>query len=524
MKNQLALFVLLLMPAAVAQAEDWPQAAGPNANYVVQDGTAPTTWSVVNNTNIAWTKTLPETGQSTVTISGGKLYFTCLEPVEADSQLGSTLIAYCCDAKSGKTLWERKIEAKYPLKLSGCFSDSSAPPAVTDGERVCFFNASGTIACFDLNGKPLWTVESMAVGRSQPFLIGGSVCYIKQSYMPEQGKFSHAHADDPLEKWTQLQAISMKTGKPVWNTTCGVNMGSIPIPWTLADGQQVIMVGRGGGHGPPEKPEGVSLVSAKDGSTIWTLPLDGFMSTQTFNIHKDRALIFHGNSHLSVDLESGKVIDTTSFVKDVNVLRFIDGKYVHKTETLPGGTKGRSIIQQGNLLVGDYHYFRSYTHNYIGRINLTNNQVELLELPTQLVRESGKDDLLIYTDDQATPAPGKKKGKGKGIPIQLRAKFHNDMKNSRGFVVMGDPRSQGNGWGHHSTAIMTSIGGKLYVPIMNGTVFVLQADAKKLDQKAILAINDLGPAGGSWNRASLSYSDGKLYAHTIKQVICIGKE
>ena len=89
---------------------------------------------------------------------------------------------------------------------------------------------------------------------------------------------------------------------------------------------------------------------------------------------------------------------------------------------------------------------------------------------------------------------------------------------------MGDPRSQGNGWGHHSTAIMTSVGGKLYVPIMNGTVFVLTADAKQLDQKAILAINDLGPAGQSWNRASLSYCDGKLYAHTIKQVFCIGTD
>ena len=184
MIHRIALITLVLSPLATAQAEDWPQAGGPNANYVVPDGKAPVAWSVVGKQNIAWQKTLPETGQSTVTVAGGKLYFTCLEPVQQDSSLGSHLIAYCCDAKNGETIWERKIEGKYPLRLSGCFSDSSAPPAVTDGERVCFFNASGTIACFDLQGNPLWTVPSMAVGRSQPFLLGDVVCYTKQTYMP----------------------------------------------------------------------------------------------------------------------------------------------------------------------------------------------------------------------------------------------------------------------------------------------------------------------------------------------------
>ena len=39
----------------------------------------------------------------------------------------------------------------------------------------------------------------------------------------------------------------------------------------------------------------------------------------------------------------------------------------------------------------------------------------------------------------------------------------------------------------------------------------------------IVAINDLGPAGKSYSRASLSFANGKAYAHTIQELICIGK-
>ncbi len=97
------------------------------------------------------------------------------------------------------------------------------------------------------------------------------------------------------------------------------------------------------------------------------------------------------------------------------------------------------------------------------------------------------------------------------------------MKNSRGYVVVGDDRSMGNGWGHHASQVPTVIGEHLYVPTMAGTVYVIRWEAEKLDESAIEAINDLGPVGQSWNRASLSYSRGKLYAHTIRELICIGQ-
>ena len=109
------------------------------------------------------------------------------------------------------------------------------------------------------------------------------------------------------------------------------------------------------------------MISADDGSTIWTLPLKGFMSTQTYSVHGTHALIFHSDQHLWVNADSGKIVKQVSITDKVSVRAFAvaDNKYVDRVETLPA-SKSRSIIQQSNLLVGDYHYFRSYTHPYIG--------------------------------------------------------------------------------------------------------------------------------------------------------------
>ena len=57
---------------------------------------------------------------------------------------------------------------------------------------------------------------------------------------------------------------------------------------------------------------------------------------------------------------------------------------------------------------------------------------------------------------------------------------------------------------------------------MNGTVFVIDTSAAKLDQTALVSINDLGPAGETWTLSHFIESDGRLYIRTMKEVICIG--
>jgi len=483
------------------RADEWPQGSGSSGAYV-SSGDAAVEWSVVTGKNINWTRDLPETGQSTVVINRGKLFYTCYVPLQEDSVLGSNIVAYCADANNGEVIWERKIPGSHPLRLSGCFSDSTSPPPVTDGKRVCFFNASGTIACFDLDGKELWRREKMAVGRSQPMLVDGKVIYTRQFIMPEEGKFGHEHKNAPLELWTQLEALDIATGKSQWSTTCGVNMGAIPTLSRLSNGKSVIVLGRGGGHSPPERPLGVSAVDALNGKTLWTLPLDRFMSTQTYPVADDHALIFHGPDHLWVN-QMGKIVKQVSICENVTVRRWNGSSYEDSNEDIDyRRAKGRAITQQSNLLVGDFHYFRAYTKPYLGRVHVKTGKVEYLQLPVQLLRRKESTDRMIWSLKD---------------PDFVEA----DLRNNNGYVVMGDPRSRTNTWGHHASPIMTAIGDHLYLPTLLGTVYCIDWKSETLDENAILSINDLGRPGQTWTRASMSYANGKLYAHTIQKLICI---
>jgi outer membrane protein assembly factor BamB len=515
-------FQLLLLPLSLFSA-DWHQASGPTGNFSAKED-GPLEWSVSRDQNIAWKLTLPETGQSTPVISNGRIFFSTMKPVREDSSLGKDIIAWCCDSETGKVIWKREIFGQFPLRLSGCFSDSSAPPAVCDGERIVFLNASGRITCFDLKGKVLWSQPFLSVGRTLPFLHEGKYIYTRQIYPPEpSGNFPHKYANSPKEMWTQLQSLDISTGKVGWTSKCGVNMGMSTLPQKRNDGRMVAIVGRGGGHGPPEKPFGISMVDLSDGKTLWTLPIDGFMATMTYRLAGGQAHVFHATEHLSVDEVSGKVVRRISLLEKVSVCRMINGERITKIENHSSenhssllkdlNKKKRAITQGSNLLVGTYHYFRCYVRPWLGRVNLSNGRVEYLELPLQVSRTKEKDNYKWFV------LPGKKKAPG----LTAQGIAPNDMLNSRGYKVVGDKRSHGSGWGHVASPVPSVAGNRLYVPIMNGTVFVIDAQADTLDEKAILAVNDLGVAGGSFTRSSLSFSNGNAFAHTIKELICIRK-
>jgi hypothetical protein len=173
-------------------------------------------------------------------------------------------------------------------------------------------------------------------------------------------------------------------------------------------------------------------------------------------------------------------------------------------------SKTRNITQGSNLLVGKWNYFRNYQLPLLGRVNVETGSVEYLELPLQLSRAADQKDQLLWFD------PKQKK-------IETQTIVPNSMTNSRGFVVFGDKRSRGSGWGHVAAPSPSVSGENIYVPVMNGTVYVLDWNKNTFDKDSIVAINDLGRAGQAYTRASLSFSNGRVFAHTLRELICIGK-
>ena len=145
------LYLLTLMAA------NWPQAAGPDGTWAVKDAKAPIQWSVARNQNVVWRTPLPAAGQSGIAIWGDRLFLTTFEPyVPGAPKFSATILGHAVDAKTGKILWSVRLEGSVKSPIAYAYSDSTSPTPVTDGKHVWFTNASGIMACFDMQGKQVW--------------------------------------------------------------------------------------------------------------------------------------------------------------------------------------------------------------------------------------------------------------------------------------------------------------------------------------------------------------------------------
>lgn len=489
-----------------AHAEDWPQAAGPNGNFAVK-GNAPADFSATHLRNILWRTPLPSTGQGTPIVSNGRVFVTSHEPITADTRSGSNILGMCFEAATGRKLWERTIPGVRDTELSSLFSDNTAASPVADGHRICFVNVGGSIKCFDFDGRQLWSYDWVPFGRHharlhEPILHDGNVITVQYPHRDLQLLHTTKEGAQPLGRehryWTHLQAFDLETGRRKWIAETGTSVHQTSLLGRTAGGVNAVLTGRGGGHQPPEEPYGLSLVNADDGKTIWDLPIQGYPSAQNACWNATHAYAFAGKEHLTIDIASGRIVRRSSLVEGVTITRRDGSGYARLTNaTLPGFRQ--PLTKNSNVLARRYHYFRANDSFMIGRVNLDSGAVEYLQVPVQVVRRAGQKDEVLWE---------------KALP--------NDMKNFAGFVASEDKRNAGNGWGHVSAASGTVIGWKLYLPTMIGMVYVIDWNAERFDEKALLSISDLGPATETWSLSSLSFSDGRIYARTLKELICIG--
>ncbi|MDG2224214.1 MAG: hypothetical protein P8L85_22725, partial [Rubripirellula sp.] len=266
------------------------------------------------------------------------------------------------------------------------------------------------------------------------------------------------------------------------------------------DGTAAILTGRGGGHQPPEEPYGVSLIDAASGKTIWDLAIKGYAAHQNAVWQGSRGPAFVGTEHHVIDLQRGVLQSPISLIENVDLRKHENGKYISLRKTnLTKQKKNKAITYHTNCLVGDFHYFRTHNQFLLGRVNLSTGKVEYLQVPVQVVRNQ------------------------EGETRLWNKAITNDVKNVDGFVVCQDQRAMLSGWGHVSAASPTVIGDYLYMPTMVGTVYVVRWDVATFDESALVSISDLGPAGKTWTLSSLSSAGGRLYARTLKELICIAE-
>ena len=386
----------------------------------------------------------------------------------------------------------------------------------TDGKHVWFTNANGQMACFDLDGKEIWRRPFIArtkhnAKQCHPMLAGERIFHVEMRDLDDPKRRRQTAKDYAKNSksgwpWMYLRGFDKATGRGVWIAGAATSVHSTPLVRTIG-GQTMVFHGRGGGHSPPEKPYGFSLTevgATPIGRTVWNRNLPSAVVYTVCHFDRRAAHAFGKGKLMVLDLKDGKTVREIDLFAKVDWSVMTDKGYVRKTGVpfKAAGKKKKTRphpTNHSNILVGDHMFFMAHDHHSIGRVNVVTGKVEYVHVPVQVVRRKGDPGKPIF---------------GKHIP--------SDTKNSRGMDVGPDKRAKGDGWGHVTAPRPIAVNGKICFVTMIGTVYVVRADAKVFDHKAVVAVNDMGPAGKTWTLAGLACADGKIYGRTLKEVFCIG--
>src|SRR5436305_1052846 len=139
---------VLLGVGTAARADNWPTWRGPGSNGISKETGLPAEWGPKKN--IAWKLPLPGMAGSTPIIWGDRIFLTSAD--------GPDLVLLCADT-SGKVVWKRKVGSGTKKFMKGEGNQASASPC-TDGKHVWAFVGTGDFACFDFQGKQIWTFNA----------------------------------------------------------------------------------------------------------------------------------------------------------------------------------------------------------------------------------------------------------------------------------------------------------------------------------------------------------------------------
>ena len=411
------------------------------------------------------------------------------------------IVLLCLDSNSGKVLWSKTVKGLMSSGYNYGFSDSTTPCPITDGEQVWAINSSGGMACFTMNGEQVWERTWMPTG-GRPFNKQfDSILYkdlILNVEPPVEGDSNR------IKDWNYLHAFDKKTGKRVWVTKEALTHYNTPMIGETADGKAAVLIGRGGPHGVPERPVGLSLISldqSDSGSSLWHWEpkdenkLSGWGALSTQHWDKDKASWFYaGNDHLTVDTKSGKLI-TRKILNKVDQYNFDEtqNKYLLKENT---ELKKLQNQRHCNISTGDHIFYMVRYEPYIARHNVKTGKNEHVEIPREITA-AGK---FIWKKEQ-----------------------NNDGLNSKGQMHGADNRTRGNGFQKCFLGSPIMVNNYIFFTNAIGMVYVIDANAEKFDGSAIVAVNDLGKFGETWTVNTPTFANGKIYHRTMKEIICIGE-
>jgi len=167
----MAALVAALLLSSVAFAGDWPDwGGGPNRNMASDEKNIPLSFGpgkpkgdsrqidMSTTRNVKWTLVLGSQTYGNPVIAGGKVIVGTNDGMLHDDRFKRTRggLVICCDAKTGKILWQlviprfRTNDRKFnydDMNLGICNS------AAIEGDRAYMVSSRGDVLCLDMNGQ-----------------------------------------------------------------------------------------------------------------------------------------------------------------------------------------------------------------------------------------------------------------------------------------------------------------------------------------------------------------------------------
>ncbi|WP_082897063.1 PQQ-binding-like beta-propeller repeat protein [Thalassotalea crassostreae] len=415
--------------------------------------------------------------------------------------MGKDIVLYCANAVDGQIKWQRTISGVIDTMYNYAFSDATSPTPVTDGEQVWVVNATGAMASFSMSGEQLWSKHWMpSTGR--PF---------NKQYDTLVSEDFLFNVQPPLEndqnrnaQWNYIHAIDKYSGETKWVSTEALTHYNTPMLGTTASGKEALLIGRGGPHGVPEKEPGLSLIDLT-GKTLWNWQpssealgkLEPWGATDIQIWNEDRAIWIAGKTKqklFSIDSRTGKTQQTYDLSK---VSRYIYNEQTKTHQLQQQEMLGFERQPYTLVLIDDALYYLVRYEPFIGYLNLATGEHLQLEIPTEVSN----------TNDSLTNFIWKKTHK-------------TDQLNSRGQRHNTESRSQGDGTQKAFLASPIVVNNNIYFTNAHGLTYVVDTNVP-FNEKALIAVNDLGNKSETYSLSSMAYANGMLYQRSLKAIYAI---
>jgi outer membrane protein assembly factor BamB len=276
----------------------WPAFRGASRTGVAREASPPAEWDLSTSRNVAWRVSIPGMGHSSPIIWNDRAFVTTAVPERgrpsvktgdvkqagidsADDVVAHTWRLVAIETATGKIVWDREVLKRVPrVKRHVKASHASATP-VTNGRAIVALFGSEGLFCFDMDGKPKWSVDLgvMDVGlvddptyqwgpASSPIIYENLVIVqndrhkdsLLAAYEIDTGKRVWEVQREELPSWATplviagpsgpelvtnspryIRGYDPRTGKELWRMSDNATQVKVPSP--VAAGNLVIVTG-----------------------------------------------------------------------------------------------------------------------------------------------------------------------------------------------------------------------------------------------------------------------------------------